>query len=105
MLRKMSIISALLLAGAVQADEPAAAIGAENPFPVSEYSCADGTHLAVRLLGESASVSVDGGEEVDLPAMGTDGTTYSNGQWTLSIREGRLSWAVGRATPSQCPGG
>ena len=79
--------------------------GAGNPYPVSEYKCQDGTDLAVRLLGDRVSVSVNGEAAVDLPAMGTDGTTYSNGRWTLSIVQGQLSWGVGRAMPSPCTGG
>lgn len=82
-----------------------ASIGVGNPYPVSNYTCQDGTRLAVRLLGDRASVSVNGSVEVDLPSMGPEGTTYSNGQWTLTIAEGRLSWGVGRAMPSACAGG
>lgn len=107
MLRNLSIaaISALMLAGSVNADEPGASIGVGNPSPVSDYTCADGTRLAVRLFGDRASVSVNGEAEVNLPAMGTDGTTFSNGRWTLTIEQGRLSWGVGRAVPSECAGG
>lgn len=32
-----------------------------------------------------ASVSINGDTAVDLPSMGLDGTTYSNGQHTLTI--------------------
>jgi len=107
MSRRLSItaIGALILASWVHADEPGAAIGAGNPYPVSDYTCPDGTRLAVRLFGDHASVSVNGEAEVDLPAIGTEGTTYSSGQWTLSIEQGRLSWAVGQAAPSECTGG
>lgn len=79
-----------------------ASIGVGNPYPVSNYLCEDGTRLAVRLLGESASVSVNDADEVSLPALGTDGTSFSNGQLTLTIDQGRLSWGVGRAMPSPC---
>ena len=51
---------------------PGASIGVGNPYPVSNYVC-DGTRLAVRLMGESASVSVDGATAVDLPAVGKSG--------------------------------
>jgi len=37
--------------------------------------------------------------------MGTEGTTYSIGRWTLTIVQGQLSWGVGRAAPSPCTGG
>ncbi len=84
--------------------KPSPAIGAGNPHPVSTYVC-DGTRLAVRLMGESASVSVDGAAPVSLPATGQSGTTFSNGRQTLIIEQGRTSWAVGRAMPVACTGG
>jgi len=77
-------------------------IGVGNPFPVSNYMCEDGTRLAVRLLGDSASVSVNDATEVNLPSIGPEGTTFSNGRLTLTIVQGRLSWGVGRAAPSAC---
>ncbi|MGQ3214511.1 hypothetical protein [Shinella sp.] len=80
-------------------------IGVGNPYPVSDYTCQDGTRLAVRLLGDRASVSVDGATAIDLPLMGSDGTAYSNGRHTLTIVQGQLSWGVGRAVPSACAGG
>jgi hypothetical protein len=82
-----------------------ASIGAGNPYPVSKYTCQDGTHLAVRLFGDRPSVSVNGETEIDLPSIGLEGTTYSNGQRTLTIVQGRLSWGVGRAVPAVCTGG
>ncbi|WP_198928707.1 hypothetical protein [Rhizobium sp. AC44/96] len=106
MLRKLSIavISLLLLACTGHA-EPSTSIGVGNPHPVSDYTCQDGTHLAVRLFGDRASVSVNGAPALDLPAVGTEETTYSNGRWTLAIVQGRLSWGVGRAAPSPCTSG
>ena len=83
---------------------PKPSIGVGNPYPVSNYVC-DGTRLAVRLMGESASVSVDGAAPVDLPAIGNSGTTFSNGRQTLNIDQGRMSWAMGRAMPVACTGG
>jgi hypothetical protein len=80
-------------------------IGVGNPYPVSNYICEDGTRLAVRLMGESAAVSVNDAAEVDLPATGSEGTTFSDGRMTLAIVDGRLSWGVGRAAPSACSGG
>ena len=50
---------ATLTLAACHHPKPSPAIGAGNPYPVSTYVC-DGTRLAVRLMGESASVSVDG---------------------------------------------
>lgn len=106
MWRELSIaaISVLTL---VSFDHPAsgAAIGAGDPYPVSDYRCEDGTLLAVRLLGDHASVSINGAPAKDLPAMGSDGTTYSNGQQTITILQGRLWWGVGRAMPAACASG
>ena len=84
--------------------KPSPSIGVGNPHPVSNYVC-DGTRLAVRLMGESASVSVDGATAVVLPAMGQSGTTFSNGRQTLIVEHGRTSWALGRAVPVPCTGG
>jgi hypothetical protein len=84
--------------------QPRASIGAGNPYPVSNYVC-DGTRLGVRLMGESATVSVDGAAAVDLPSIGNSGTTFSNGRQTLLVEQGRTSWAVGRAMPVTCTGG
>jgi hypothetical protein len=94
---------AIWMLAACQHPPPSPSIGVGNPYPVSSYVC-DGTRLAVRLMGESASVSVDGAAAVDLPAMGQSGT-FSNGRQTLLIEQGRTSWAVGRATPIACSGG
>ncbi|WP_027229690.1 hypothetical protein [Phyllobacterium sp. UNC302MFCol5.2] len=106
MLGHLSIaaISALVLASS-EPSTPGASVGAGNPYPVSNYKCDDGTHLAVRLLGDRASVSVNGATEVELPPMGSEGTTFSNGRQTLSIVQGKLSWGIGRAVPSACTGG
>ncbi len=106
MLRNLSIaaISALMLA-TCEHSALGASVGAGNPYPVSNYTCQDGTRLAVRLLGDRASVSINGATAVDLTSMGPEGTTYSNGQQTLTIVQGRLSWGVGRAVPSACTGG
>lgn len=75
------------------------------PAPVSHYTCQSGEHLAVRLRGNRASVSVNGDRAVDLPAMGSEGTTYSNGRQTLVIEQGRVSWARGRAQLLPCANG
>ena len=83
---------------------PSPSIGVGNPNPVRSYVC-NGTRLAVRLMGESASVSVDGAAAIDLPVIGESGTTFSNGRQTLIIEQGHTSWAVGRATPVACTGG
>ena len=89
---------------ACQHTTPSASIGVGNPYPVSNYVCG-GTRLAVRLMGESAAVSVDGAAAVDLPSIGNSGTTFSNGRQTLLVEQGRTSWAVGRAMPVACTGG
>jgi len=95
---------AISMLAACQHPAPSPSIGVGNPYPVSSYVC-DGTHLAVRLMGERASVSVDGAAAVELPAMGQSGTRFSNGRQTLLIEQGRTSWAVGRAMPVACAGG
>lgn len=95
---------AALTLAACHHPKPSPSIGAGNPYPVSNYIC-DATRLAVRLLGNSASVSVDGAAAVDLPATGQSGTTFSNGRQTLIIEQGRASWALGRAMPVACTGG
>ena len=100
----MAAISSLTVASFARSAS-GASIGAGNPYPVSNYTCQDGTRLAVRLLGDSASVSVNDATAVDLPSMDPEGTTYSDGQRTLTIVQGRLSWGVGRAVPSACTGG
>lgn len=109
MFRNLSIaaISVMMLGTFVHSASGASgpSIGAGNPYPVSIYTCEDGTHLAVRLLGDRASVSVNDAAEVELPSRDPEGTTYSNGQWTLTIVQGRLSWGVGRAVPTECTGG
>lgn len=79
---------------------PGASLGVGNPHPISDYTCEDGTHLTVQLFGEHISVSVNGTPEIELPAIGSDGTTFSNGRQTVTIILGHLSWAVGRAMPS-----
>ena len=38
-------------------------------------------------------VSVNGAETVSLPALGNDGTTFTNGRQTLYIKQGLVSWA------------
>jgi hypothetical protein len=99
--------SALVIAGCHSpppARTPDPSIGVGNPYPVSNYQCGS-TRLAVRLMGERASVSIDGASAVDLPVSGSSGTTYSNGRQTLTIEQGRVSWGVGRAVPVACTGG
>jgi hypothetical protein len=103
----LGALSALVLAGChtpPRAPTPDPSIGVGNPYPVSNYQCGN-TRLAVRLMGERASVSIDGAAAVDLPVSGTSGTTYSNGRQTLIIEQGRVSWGVGRAVPVACTGG
>jgi hypothetical protein len=106
LVRNLSIVAiGALMLTSFEDSASAASIGAGNPYPVSDYTCDDGTRLAVRLLGDRASVSVNDAVAVDLPSMGSEGTTFSNGQQTVTIVQGRLSWGVGRAVPSACTGG
>jgi hypothetical protein len=103
MLRNLSITTiGIMMIAASGSWASGASIGVGNPHPVSNYICEDGTRLAVRLLGDSAAVSVNDAAEVELPAMGSDGTTFSNGRLTVTIIQGRLTWGVGRAVPSAC---
>lgn len=106
MLRRLTIaaISVSMIAGLGPA-AAGASIGVGTPYPVSTYTCADGTRLAVRLMGDRAAVSVNDAAEVELPALGLDGTTFSNSRLTLTITQGRLTWGVGRAAPSACVDG
>ena len=96
----VAAVAALVLAAcAPPAPPPAATI---MPRPIDKYSCERGTKLAVKLLGESAEVSVDGASAVSLPALGKDGTTFTNGVQTLYVKQGVVSWAVGRMAAESC---
>jgi len=81
------------------AAEPAASI---MPPPTERYICERGTRLSVKLLGESAEVGVDGADAVRLPALGKDGTTFTNGRQTLYVKQGVVSWAIARMTAETC---
>jgi len=106
MLRRLSVAAiAILMLSSCKNSAPVPSIGVGNPYPVSNYICEDGTRLAVRLMGDRASVSVNDTPAVDLPSIGSEGTAFSNGQRTLTIVQGRLSWGVGRAVPTACTGG
>jgi hypothetical protein len=72
------------------------------PPPTERYICEGGTKLAVKLLGETAQVGVDGAEAVSLPALGNDGTTFSDGRQTLYVKQGVVSWAIGRMAAQTC---
>jgi len=78
---------------------PAASI---MPTPTERYTCERGTKLSVKLLGETAEVGVDGAAVVSLPALGQDGTTFSNGRQTLYVKQGVVSWAIGRMAAETC---
>jgi hypothetical protein len=84
------------------AAEPAASI---MPPPTESYTCERGTKLSVKLLGETAEVRVDGAAALSLPALGEDGTTFTNGRQTLYVRQGVVSWAVGRMAAETCKPG
>ena len=81
------------------AAEPAASI---MPPPTEKYTCERGTRLSVKLLGETAEVGVDGAGAVSLPALGNDGTTFTNGRQTLHVKQGVVSWAIGRMAAELC---
>ena len=102
--RLNSIAGAFAICTLAACQDPVPTIGVGNPYPVSNYVC-DGTRLSVRLMGESASVSVDEAAPFTLPAIGESGDRFSDGRQTLIIEEGRMSWAVGRAMPVECTDG
>jgi len=83
---------------------PAAAESAASimPRPTERYTCERGTKLSVRLLGETAEVGVDGADAVSLPALGQDGTAFTNGRQTLYVKQGVVSWAIGRMAAETC---
>jgi hypothetical protein len=103
-------VSVLLCATACQpqqSSEPVATIGGSGGAqPVSTYRCGD-TDLGVQLLGESASVSVDGSAPVMLVEQATTGgrTVFSDGQQTLTIEAGQLAWTPLEGSPVACSGG
>jgi hypothetical protein len=78
---------------------PAASI---MPPPTERYTCERGTKLSVKLLGETAEVGVDGAAALSLQALGEDGTTFTNGRQTLYVKQGVVSWAIGRMAAETC---
>ena len=81
------------------AEAPVASI---PPAPTESYTCDRGTKLTVKLLGATAEVGVNGEPPVSLPALGTEGTTWTNGRQTLMIVQGKVSYAVGRMAAETC---
>lgn len=111
MLRQLSLCATLLLGVSAcqpqQTAEPEASIGGSGgAHPTSNYRCGD-TNLGVQLLGESATVSVNGGAPLTLAEQATsDGrTVFSDGQQTISIEAGQLSWTPQQGTAVACTGG
>ena len=93
----LALIAAALSLGACQTKPPP--VTAETRY----FACEDNTQLVVRVLRSEASVSVNRAPAIALPAMGSDGKTFSNGRQTLTvIDDGRVSWGLGRAMPTQC---
>ncbi|MDX2235726.1 MAG: hypothetical protein NW200_14600, partial [Hyphomonadaceae bacterium] len=68
------------------------------------YVCGD-KKLAVKLLGAAAEVSIDGAEAVSLPVLGDAGDTFTNGRLTLFVKQGKVSYAVGRMAAVECAAG
>jgi hypothetical protein len=97
-----TVTTLVLCACAPSSPPPAASI---MPPPIDKYICERGTKLSVRLLGESAEVGVDGAGAVSLPALGKDGTTFTNGRQTLYVKQGVVSWAIGRMAAETCQPG
>jgi membrane-bound inhibitor of C-type lysozyme len=91
---------------APEAAAPAAAtdpVASIPPAPTVNYACGD-KKLAVKLLGATAEVAIDGGEVMSLPVLGDEGTTYTNGRHTLFIKQGVVSYATGRMAAVTCTG-
>jgi hypothetical protein len=101
----VAAVAVLVLAACSPSPPPPAAAGPAAsimPPPTERYTCERGTKLSVKLLGESAEVGVDGAGAVSLPALGKDGTTFTNGRQTLFVKQGVVSWAIGRMAAETC---
>jgi hypothetical protein len=96
----VAAIAALVLSACEPSPPPPTA--SIMPPPAESYTCERGTKLSVKLFGETAEVDVDGAEVVSLPALGKDGTTFTNGRQTLYVKQGVVSWAVGRMAAETC---
>jgi hypothetical protein len=98
-------IAMLVLAACSPSPPPPAVAGPAAsimPRPTEKYTCERGTRLSVKLLGETAEVGIDGAAAVSLPALGEDGTTFTDGRQTLYVKQGVISWAVGRMAAETC---
>ena len=101
----VAAVAVLVLAACSPSPPPPAAAGPAAsimPPPTERYTCERGTKLSVKLLGETAEVGVDGAAAVSLPALGEDGTTFTNGRQTLYVKQGVVSWAIGRMAAETC---
>ena len=100
----VAIVAALVLAACAPSPPPPAAgpTASIMPRPTERYTCERGTKLSVKLLGETAEVGVDGADAVSLPALGKEGTTFTNGRQTLYVKQGMVSWAIGRMAAEAC---
>jgi hypothetical protein len=101
----LAAVAVLVLAACSPSPPPPVAAGPAAsimPRPTEKYTCERGTRLSVKLLGETAEVGVDGANAVSLPARGEDGTTFTNGRQTLYVKQGVVSWAIGRMAAETC---
>ena len=100
----VAIVAVLVLAACAPSPPPPAAgpTASIMPRPTERYTCERGTKLSVKLLGETAEVGVDGADAVSLPAFGKEGTTFTNGRQTLYVKQGLVSWAIGRMAAEAC---
>ncbi len=100
----VAIVAVLVLAACAPSPPPPAAgpTASIMPRPTERYTCERGTKLSVKLLGETAEVGVDGADAVPLPALGKEGTTFTNGRQTLYVKQGLVSWAIGRMSAEAC---
>ena len=99
------LVTAALVVAACAPSPPSPAAGPAAsimPPPTEKYTCERGTKLTIKLLGETAEVGVNGADAVSLPALGNDGTTFTNGRQTLFVKQGVVSWAVGRMAAETC---
>lgn len=96
----VAAVAVLVVAACASGPPPPAA--SIMPPPTETYTCEHGTRLSVKLLGETAEVGVNGAGAVSLPALGQDGTTFSNGRQTLYVKQGVVSWAIGRMAAEAC---
>lgn len=95
-MRLVILLASALLATACAAPAP------EAPAPVT-FACADGTTLRVTFAGETARVTLPGGEELVLPRQPSgSGFRYATPRHELRGKGDEVQWTVGRRVPVSC---